>query len=77
MLFRSMLLEYFGEKNTTPCGQCDYCIRNKEQEISKTDWERITAEIQEMKHADVAVISKKTGISERKVIEVLRQMRDE
>lgn len=22
----SMLLEYFGEKNTTPCGNCDVCI---------------------------------------------------
>lgn len=24
-----MLLEYFGQKNSSPCGVCDYCLKQK------------------------------------------------
>ena len=72
----AMLLEYFGEKKATPCGQCDYCIRHKEHEISKSDWDTLREELADMSHPDVTAISQKTGISEYKVIEILRQMRD-
>jgi ATP-dependent DNA helicase RecQ len=72
----AMLLEYFGEKNAAPCGQCDYCIRHREQDISKTDWERVRAEVLDPNQVDIAVISQKTGISEHKVIEIIRQMKD-
>ena len=71
------LLEYFGEKNAKNCGQCDYCIRHKEREVSKTDWERVGEELKKMQQQDVTLISKKTGISEYKVIEIIRQLRDE
>ncbi|MDR1154632.1 MAG: RecQ family ATP-dependent DNA helicase [Bacteroidales bacterium] len=72
----AMLLEYFGEKNAAPCGQCDYCIRHREHEISKTDWERAGREIHDPEQADVVAVSQKTGISEHKVIEIIRQMKD-
>ena len=72
-----MLLEYFGEKNVEACGQCDYCIRHGEREITKSDWDRVGEELLGMAQPDVDVISQKTGISERKVIEIMRRMRDE
>ena len=72
-----MLLEYFGEKNAKPCGRCDYCIRHKEQEISNTDWEKVKEELQKMATPDVAAISSKTGVNEYKVIEIIRQIRDD
>jgi len=72
----AMLLEYFGEKDTALCGQCDYCIRHKEKEITKQDWDRVGEEVHRMAQPDVDVISQRTGISEYKVIEILRQMRD-
>ena len=76
--FRSaMLLEYFGEKNATLCGQCDYCIRRNEQKISKTEWDRVKEEALKMETPDVAVISQKTSVSEYKVIEIIRQIRDD
>jgi ATP-dependent DNA helicase RecQ len=71
-----MLLEYFGERNVIPCGQCDYCIRYKEKEITNGDRERVNAEVCSMEQPDVSVICRKTGISEYKVIEILRQIRD-
>jgi len=73
----AMLLEYFGEKKTKVCGQCDYCIRNREQEITKEDWERVENETLGMTQVNVDEISQRTGINEHKVIEILRQMRDE
>jgi ATP-dependent DNA helicase RecQ len=72
----AMLLGYFGEKNAAHCGQCDYCIQHKEREITKTDWDRVGEEARNMEHVDVTFISQKTGIGEHKVIEILRQMRD-
>ena len=71
-----MLLEYFGEKNVAPCGQCDYCIRHREREITKTDWDRVGEELRGTAQPDIAAISQKTGVNEHKVIEIIRQIRD-
>jgi len=70
----TMLLEYFGERNVANCTQCDYCIRNKEREITKTDWDKVVNESKT--ESDILVISQNTGISEHKVIEILRQIKD-
>lgn len=33
---RSLMMQhYFGEKEETPCGKCDYCLSQKKQEITK------------------------------------------
>ncbi len=73
----AMLLEYFGEKNAAPCGQCDYCIRRKEQEITPDERERIRKAALDTPQPDAETIGKLTGINERKIIEVLRKMRDD
>ena len=72
----AMLLEYFGEKNAKSCGQCDYCIRNKEREITKADWKQVEKEVKGLEQVDIDAISRKTGINEHKVIEIIRQLRD-
>jgi len=73
----AMLLEYFDEKNAKPCGQCDYCLRHKEREITKSDWDRVGEELRSMAYPDVVLISQKTGVNEHKVIEIIRQMKDD
>jgi ATP-dependent DNA helicase RecQ len=72
----AMLLEYFGERNAKPCGQCDYCIRHEEREITKAEWDVVENELRGTTEEDIAAISQKTGINEHKVIEIIRQIRD-
>lgn len=36
-----ILLAYFGEKYTKPCGQCDICLKKKEQEVTDADFDKI------------------------------------
>jgi ATP-dependent DNA helicase RecQ len=72
-----MLLEYFGEKDAAPCGQCDYCIRKKENEITKEEWEQVSVAAHDTEQPDATVISRKTGVNEYKVIEILRQIKDD
>ena len=71
-----MLLEYFGERNAKPCGQCDYCIRHKEREITRAEWDSVEKELYETAEEDIVAISRKTGINEHKVIEIIRQIKD-
>jgi ATP-dependent DNA helicase RecQ len=42
------LLEYFGEKNATRCGQCDVCLRKEELDISKYEFDQIEDEIRDL-----------------------------
>ncbi|MFW9597931.1 MAG: ATP-dependent DNA helicase RecQ [Paludibacter sp.] len=36
-----VLLTYFGEKDTKPCGQCDVCLKNKENHLAGADFDAI------------------------------------
>ncbi len=36
-----ILLSYFGEKNSIPCGKCDICLKNKEKEVENSEFEAI------------------------------------
>ncbi len=73
-----MLLEYFGEKNVTPCGQCDYCIRHKERETSLDEHARIVEAVRSIPpdRIQVEALSRDLGIKEHKIIEVIRKMKD-
>ncbi len=39
-----ILLNYFGQEDTTPCGHCDYC-KNKEQVLTPEDQQKLKKEI--------------------------------
>jgi len=39
------LLEYFGEKDSTPCGECDICRNKEERPLNQEEFEKIKDEI--------------------------------
>ncbi|MDR1866200.1 MAG: RecQ family ATP-dependent DNA helicase [Bacteroidales bacterium] len=70
-----MLLEYFGEHNALPCGQCDYCIANREREIVESLRQKII-DADENGQADAETIARELGVRVEKVIETLRHIKD-
>jgi ATP-dependent DNA helicase RecQ len=73
----AMLLEYFGEKDAPPCGKCDCCIRRKERIITDDEWNLVAETLRNGHPADVDSLRKKLNIKEHKIIEIIRQMRDQ
>ena len=74
-----ILLAYFGEKNTTPCGQCDICLKKKNNELSDTEFVTIKAEILEIlaqKPEAVNILVKKLNFVESKTLKVIRFLLD-
>ena len=43
-----LLLQYFGEWDSTPCGECDVCRRNPIHRVRNKDFEVISKEIQNL-----------------------------
>ena len=52
-----ILLAYFGEKNTKPCGQCDICQKNKETEVGTDLFEKIKTKVFEILEKEPLVIN--------------------
>lgn len=74
-----MLLSYFGEKDTKPCGKCDICLKRKETEVSGDDFENIRLAIQQVLSTEPLTINalvKKIPFKEPKVLQVIRFMMD-
>ena len=74
-----MLLTYFGEKESKPCGKCDICLRNKEKQLSDDDFEAIRQAIhQELSAEELTVnaLVKKIPFKEPKVLQVIRFLMD-
>lgn len=77
-----LLLAYFGETNSTPCGQCDLCIKTKLQHISQKEFKEIEDAIKkhypqckgELKQV-IFDLSKQ--FPEEKIIKVARWMIDQ
>lgn len=40
-----LLLEYFGEKNTTRCGKCDYCLELNKTTLSNVEYDHLQKDI--------------------------------
>ena len=75
-----MLLTYFGEKNTEPCGKCDICLKKKESMLSDTDFEEIRQAVKAalaIESLSVNALVKKVSHKEFKVIQVVRFMIDQ
>ncbi|MEI6052677.1 MAG: RecQ family zinc-binding domain-containing protein, partial [Opitutaceae bacterium] len=74
-----MLLSYFGEKETKPCGKCDVCLKKKEKQVSSDEFEIIRQSIQQVlsiEELTLNVLVKKIPFKEPKVIEAIRFMMD-
>ena len=69
-----LLLEYFGEKKSAPCGDCDVCRKIDSLHIKHKEREAIQNEIKKYKHLThkeiIEILSEQ--FPEKKVIEVLR-----
>jgi ATP-dependent DNA helicase RecQ len=74
-----VLLAYFGEKETKPCGKCDICLRNKETKVTTEDFETIQTAIHQIlsdENLTLNSLVKKLSFKEPKVLQVVRFMID-
>ena len=74
-----MLLSYFGEKETKPCGKCDICLKKNEKQVSTDDFEIIRQFIlQILRYEELTLnaLVRKIPFKEPKVIDVIRFMMD-
>lgn len=74
-----VLLSYFGEKDTQPCGKCDICLKKKETQISTEDFELIRQAIGDalsVEELSINSLVKKVPFKEPKVLQVIRYMQD-
>jgi len=74
-----LLLTYFGETKSEVCGNCDVCRQTASLEMKRKEKEAIENEIRKYLHLThkeiIQIVSEQ--FSEKKVIEVLRQILDE
>lgn len=74
-----ILLAYFGEKNTKPCGQCDICLKNKENQVSDEEFATISARIVDLVSRNQLTLKQliqQAGFKEQKTLTVLRFLID-
>ena len=74
-----ILLGYFGEKNTKPCGKCDVCLKKKENELNDEDFEIIKTQILSLLRSEPQTINslvKQLRFKETKTIKVVRFLID-
>ena len=74
-----MLLSYFGEKDTKPCGKCDICLKKKQTSLSDSEFKEIQQAI--MLHLDkeslsINELAKRLSFKEFKMIQTVRFMLD-
>ena len=53
-----VLLEYFGQFNSEPCGACDVCTGEHESGISFADFTRISGKIRQLLHTENCSVDK-------------------
>ncbi|MFM2292233.1 MAG: hypothetical protein RIS29_2046 [Bacteroidota bacterium] len=75
-----ILLSYFGEKSAAPCGKCDVCLKNKENNFTPEVFERVSAEIKDYVQVEElssnALLKKFPSTDEAKVLRVVRFLLD-
>ena len=74
-----MLLEYFGEKNTSNCGVCDVCIKKTESGLAFYEFEQIKTSVTEKLTESPLTVEKLIefiNFSDEKVIRVIRWLLD-
>ncbi len=69
------LLRYFGQKATTPCEQCDICMKKKEQRIKQEEFDAIKQQIEillKQQPQSLSELNLAIKKPEKKVIPVVR-----
>ncbi len=72
------LLEYFGEVNHQPCGQCDVCLRKKHPDTPDQDHQRHRNAILQRLQAGIndlnAIVDSMDWTAEKAILSTVRQM---
>ncbi len=63
-----LLLRYFGEKNSSPCGGCDVCLKTGRRSVPKDLFQQILADVERLKN---------TGADEKKILTQLSKQYEE
>jgi len=74
-----ILLSYFGEMESTRCGQCDICLKRNELELSKYEFDLIHAELKEKLREtpqSLVEITDNLNFPEDKIIKVIQYLLD-
>lgn len=74
-----ILLAYFGEKDSKPCGKCDICLKKKETQLTDEDFETIRLAIHKTLSTEELTLNalvKKIPFKEPKVLQVIRFIKD-
>ena len=74
-----LLLRYFGEKKSENCGHCDVCVAQKKEELSGTDFDKISIEVLDLLKTGALSTEKLAEVlefDEKTIIEVIRYLSD-
>jgi ATP-dependent DNA helicase RecQ len=75
-----LLLQYFGEWDSTPCGECDVCRRNQIQRIKNKAFEEIAGEVKTLQQKGYTPKEVLTELSKKyeepQIVEVMRFLND-
>lgn len=75
-----ILLNYFGEKNSSQCDQCDICLSNKEKVLTEQEFNQIQTHIEKVLKNEPLSLKQLTQLlpfKELKVIQVVRFLLDQ
>lgn len=74
-----VLLSYFGEKNTKPCGMCDICLKQKATELSTEEFNELKVQIISLLEIEPLTLNQLVNqlkFKEFKTIKVIRFLLD-
>ena len=75
-----ILLNYFGENESQPCGKCDICLRNKENQLTEPEFQQIQSDIITLLNAGdthLTRLIKQLPYKEQKILQVIRFLLDQ
>jgi ATP-dependent DNA helicase RecQ len=76
-----LLLQYFGEWDSTPCGECDVCRRTQIHRVRNTDFELIAEEVKSLQQKSYTQKQILTELSKKyeepQIVEVMRWLADQ
>lgn len=74
-----LLLSYFGEKDSKPCGHCDICLSRQEKRLPDAEFESIAMAVREVLSKEAKTtreMATMLSFKETKLLQVLRYLMD-